>query len=279
MSITDKTAKEYVTRERFGKPKCNFCEEEIKSNHISRWASHLRGCVMTPTLVKQKLRIRKTAQRTFQDHSLSQLTGNKRDRDDFDNESLDEAVFDLFVESALPFRVADTPAFKRLFTRMSVDYNPPSAKSLGNSLLEKKIEEMEIEIKNLLEKAQFISIVTDGWQNLNSEHLVSFSVICDNFPSPVLLDTIDTSSYPQTAQNIAKDISRCIHTCGVQKVISVTSDNCNAMKAAWAIIATEFPHITASGCSAHTFNLIAKAICAVAMRASLVYLYKMYRLD
>ncbi|KAG6572807.1 RNA helicase [Phytophthora cinnamomi] len=48
--------KTYVTREvAEGPVKCSYCEKEITSRNVDRWASHLRGCVKTPEDVKAQI--------------------------------------------------------------------------------------------------------------------------------------------------------------------------------------------------------------------------------
>ncbi|KAG1692177.1 hypothetical protein DVH05_025607 [Phytophthora capsici] len=48
--------KMYVTRGvAEGIVKCNYCEKEISSPNVGRWASHLRGCVKTPEDIKAQI--------------------------------------------------------------------------------------------------------------------------------------------------------------------------------------------------------------------------------
>lgn len=46
----------HVTRENTdGVVKCVYCDKEISSKNVDRWASHLRGCVKTPEEVKAQI--------------------------------------------------------------------------------------------------------------------------------------------------------------------------------------------------------------------------------
>ncbi|EGZ29981.1 hypothetical protein PHYSODRAFT_471775 [Phytophthora sojae] len=48
--------KVFVTREvAEGPVKCNYCDKEITSRNVDRWASHLRGCVKTPADIKAQI--------------------------------------------------------------------------------------------------------------------------------------------------------------------------------------------------------------------------------
>ena len=107
-----------------------------------------------------------------------------------------------------------------------------------------------------------VHLVSDGWSSLRRDHYVNFlAVFVNRNLNPLLLKTINTGEEQQSGLNIAKDIGSVIEEIGVNKVVSIVTDNASSMKNAWEILRAKHPRIIINGCAAHTINLLVKDIC------------------
>ncbi|CAG8493541.1 3881_t:CDS:2 [Gigaspora margarita] len=70
-------------------------------------------------------------------------------------------------------------------------------------------------------------------------------------PAPVFYKSIHTKEEHHTAENIAKGIENIMHEIGINKFISVITDNANIMKAAWRILKEKYQNKIFLGCWAH----------------------------
>jgi hypothetical protein len=97
-------------------------------------------------------------------------------------EQIDQALVELFYRCNLPFNVIDSKAFEKFIQIIRFAYKEvmPKAKGLGGAYLDKCYNNYKALSKKVLEDAAFYSIVTDGWSNIRSEHLVNFIIIEPN---------------------------------------------------------------------------------------------------
>jgi hypothetical protein len=136
----------------------------------------------------------------------------------------------------------------------------PSAATIGNSLLTKEYYRLYERGKTFLANARSYSLVSDGWSNIRNEHLVNFVLIIPGC-KPFFYRGISTVGIPQTAEAVAAAILKVIEELGVDKCVSVVTDNASNMQGAWKIIEEKYPKIFANGCGAHVMNLLIKDIC------------------
>ena len=83
--------------------------------------------------------------------------------------------------------------------------------------------------KKLLDNAPFYSIVTDGWSNLRSEHLVNYIITVPN-SKQFFYKALDTSGIRQTSERIAQEIINVAEELGPSKLVSVVTDNASNMR-------------------------------------------------
>jgi hypothetical protein len=145
-----------------------------------------------------------------------------------------------------------------MFQTTCPGYTPPSSKR-RTSLLDKTSQNLENEMRIIVENAPVVSIVSDGWSNIRNDHLVNFVVIIPNC-KPILYKAIETTEISQTGEAIYQELHKVIQEIGAEKVCSVVTDNASNMKAAWKLIKKEYPTMFANGCAAHVLNLLVKDI-------------------
>jgi len=76
-----------------------------------------------------------------------------------------------------------------MFAEACPGYTPPSSRKIGTTLLEKTIKKLDDEMNTLIQNAQIVSIVSDGWSNLRNDHLVNFIVVVP-LKKPILYKVI-----------------------------------------------------------------------------------------
>lgn len=184
---------------------------------------------------------------------------------------IDEAVANLFLRTGMSFRIADSPAWKHLITLLNPTYakNMPSARVISGTLLKKTYEKSKSTIKTILDESGCLILTSDGWANVNNDHIVNFTVKSKNNQS-FFLKSINTLGVSQTATTITNSICAVLEEVGVEKFSAVITDNPNVMQAAWKLIEGRYPHIAAYGCAAHGVNLLIKDITNLPLYASTI---------
>jgi hypothetical protein len=97
-----------------------------------------------------------------------------------------------------------------------------------------KVEDgMKTKLENKL-----VCLTSDSWTNIRGEAVVNYMVSAENAEYFVEAQPSGTQSH--TSQWLAKDIARVIHS-STFDVVGVVTDNTAANKAAWRLLAEEFP--------------------------------------
>ena len=174
----------------------------------------------------------------------------------------DQKCARFIFENCLPFSVVESPSFKDFVKSIRPSYNPPTRKKVAGPLLLDEYEELKTSVKEKIEKARYVNLVSDGWSNMRNEHVVNFIILIPNEETPIYFKSLFTADIRQTGENIATEIIRVIEEIGPDKVVSVVTDNAPNMTSAWTIIETNFPKIFANGCAAHVLNLLIKDLCS-----------------
>ncbi|KAH9384344.1 hypothetical protein HPB48_026346 [Haemaphysalis longicornis] len=75
---------------------------------------------------------------------------------------------------------------KAAFKALRPPYKPPNRHSLAGTLLDAEYDAATVSMNNSIEKASFMTLVTDGWTNVEGESVINF-VLCT--PSPLFFKT------------------------------------------------------------------------------------------
>jgi hypothetical protein len=105
-----------------------------------------------------------------------------------------------------------------------------------------------------------VSIVSDGWTDVQKRPLINFMAISN--VTPMFLKAIDGTAEYKDKHYIAKLILETISDVGAQNVVQIITDNAPVCKAAGSIVEGMYPHIFWSPCVVHTLNLALRNICA-----------------
>lgn len=171
----------------------------------------------------------------------------------------------FFFRTGLSFRAVESAALKDLMEALRPAYTDciPSVKTLRTNLLLLQYEDLFARGQLFLANSTYYSLVTDGWSNVRGEHIINFVVITHDNP-PFFYRSFSTVGISQTSEEIARVILEVIDELGLEKCVSIVSDNASNMRGAWDIIEGTHPIIFANGCGAHVMNLVVKDICTLA---------------
>ncbi|XP_057999043.1 uncharacterized protein LOC110673033 [Hevea brasiliensis] len=179
---------------------------------------------------------------------------------------LDAEIARMFYTGGLPFNFARNPYYVSSYSfaanHVLGGYVPPGYNKLRTTLLQQEkanVERLLEPIKSTwLEKG--VSIVSDGWSDLQRRPLINFMVVSES--GPMFIKSVDCSGEVKDKQFIANLLKEVIDEVGHQKVVQVITDNASNCKGAGEIIEGMFPHIYWTPCVVHTLNLALKNICA-----------------
>lgn len=249
---------------------CLSCEKKVGWAK-EKVAAHKRSNCPNATADEKKMFQKRRAQEMLNCSDISfdgeVSTSNVSVTQTMDEEQKQEAdrlLALFFYRTGISFRLADSESFKEFVSKINPSYAEamPSAKMLSGSLLDKSYSSEAEKLSNILESSSNLTLISDGWTNVNGEHIVNYSVKAPG-SKPLFKCSSNTSGIIQTGKAIADAICKVLEELGVEKFCCVVTDNASVMRAAWREIEARFPHISANGCAAHGLNLLIKDLLAV----------------
>lgn len=247
---------------------CIACLKEVTWSR-ERVAAHKRmNCGNATADEKQFFRKRKAGEMyhhnedSFVDQSTTSNFATQFDAEQ--KQQADRLLALFFYRTGISFRLADSESFKAFVKKINPSYaeTMPSSKMLSGSLLDQNYSSEAEKLNILLESSTNLTLISDGWTNVNGEHIVNYSVKAPR-SKPLFKCSENTSGIVQTGKAIADAICKVITELGAEKFCCVVTDNASVMRAAWLEIEKRFPHISANGCAAHGLNLLIKDFLSV----------------
>ncbi|XP_049936769.1 uncharacterized protein LOC126410604 [Nymphaea colorata] len=278
--------------------RCNFCEGQFNGSY-TRVKAHLlkisqKGIQPCKKITNETLAQLKKEQKAF-DNKKSTSSGSgfidiasilhddiqnptkkrkvvdvhqKSIKDSFSlqgRRELDLKVATFFYANCIPFNVARSPYWRDLVTSIAnsnlTGYVPPSSERLRTVLLEQQMTR----VNKLLESQKFtwdqhgVSIVSDGWTDLQRRPLINFIATSAN--GPIFLKAIDASGEYKSAEYLKGLFMEIIEEVGKENVVQLITDNAPVCRAAGIAIEKEYPHIFWTSYAVHSLNLALKSIC------------------
>lgn len=165
------------------------------------------------------------------------------------NECFARAVY----ATGSPLMLPSSVYWKRFLNVLRPTYNPPTRHVLSTHLLDEEFNRVQTKVKQTVDKADCISVISDGWSNVRGQGIINYIVTT---PQPVFYKRTDTKDNRHTGPYIANELKVVINDLGPEKIFTLVTDNVPNMKVAWAHVEETYPHITTIGCAAHTLNLL-----------------------
>ncbi|XP_073152814.1 uncharacterized protein [Henckelia pumila] len=141
-----------------------------------------------------------------------------------------------------------------------VGMKPPSYHEVRVKYLKSELTNTNLFLKSHEEDhAKYgCTIMSDGWTDKKSRSLINFLV---NRPKgTVFIESVDASSYSQTADKMYKLLSRFVNRIGEKNVVQVVTDNASCNVKAGRLLENNFPHLYWTPCAAHCLDLMLEEI-------------------
>ena len=102
-------------------------------------------------------------------------------------------------------------------------------------------------------KEKGLSIVSDGWTDVQKRPLVNFMATSEK--GPLFIESINGTKEYKDKHFISDLFLKVIGEIGHQHVAQIITDNASVMKAVGSIIEAEYPHVFWLPCVVHTLDL------------------------
>lgn len=156
-----------------------------------------------------------------------------------------------------PFNLLESNYWQEAISALDPTYSVPTRYMISNSLLDSEYERIQKETTEIINQAESLAIVMDGWSDINGKSTVNFIVTT---PKPFFYKCVYPGTNHETAVYLFTQLKALIDEIGPSKIVAVVTDNTNNMKAMWRMVESEYEHIFAVGCASHTLNLLMKDI-------------------
>ncbi len=191
-------------------------------------------------------------------HGHSGIRGFFDSMDERSQRNADECFARAMYATGSPLMLTANVYWKRFLNVLRPAYTPPTRHALSTHLLDREFNRVQAKVKQTIDKADCISIISDGWSNVHG--IINYIVTT---PQSIFYKSTDTKDNRHTGPYIADQLKAVINDLGPEKVCALVTDNAANMKVAWAHVKETYPHITTIGCAAHALNLLLKDIMAL----------------
>ncbi|KAF0385584.1 zinc finger bed domain-containing protein 1-like [Gigaspora margarita] len=242
-----------------GCAKCNYCDHKGNESVI-RCEGHLKVCNNVSLEIKQRhfgSTFQEPEKRNSTVNTSRQRSSNIQSFVDtmsqVEQNDIELSFAQAIFQCGLPLSLPELKPIKDLFKKARPALILPGRKKLSTTLLNKAYEKTKDEVNKIINKAEFISIISDGWSNLVSEHWTNYILAT---PVPIFVFAKPTGEVQQNSNNIVADLEKIILDYNPKKVSVIITDNAYVMKKAWKILDKKYPSIIFLGCLAHNLNLL-----------------------
>ncbi|KAJ3639992.1 hypothetical protein Zmor_003318 [Zophobas morio] len=159
-----------------------------------------------------------------------------------------------------PLSFTENKYWQKAFKALRPSFTLPSRFVLSSRLLDNEYLKIKESVTLELASASYLSVQLDGWSNVRCEPIINVVLTT---PRPIVYKIIDTQEKKHTAEYMADIIQEVFSEIGVDRIVSVITDNAKNMEKARNIVLEKYPDrsISLYGCVAHIFNLFIKDVC------------------
>ena len=106
-----------------------------------------------------------------------------------ENEELKSMFAECVYQTAQSFNASTHECWIKFFAKLRPKFEVPTKHELSNRLLDKSFEKVSSLTEDYICKADYISIVIDGWTNVRKDSIINIIAMT---LSPIFLKSIDT---------------------------------------------------------------------------------------
>lgn len=170
-------------------------------------------------------------------------------------EELDLNFARAIYATGTPLSILESSLWQKAITALNPAYSVPTRYMISNSLLNTEYERIKKGTNDIINQAEALALVLDGWTEINGKGTVNFIITT---PKPFFYKCVYPATNRETSAYLFTQLKAIIDEIGPSKFVAVVTDNANTMKAMWRMVESEYAHIFAVGCAAHTLNLLLK---------------------
>ncbi|GMF43174.1 unnamed protein product [Phytophthora fragariaefolia] len=115
-----------------------------------------------------------------------------------------------------------------------------------------------IKVLTLTLAGKVVTLVTDGWTDINGQAVTNYVVVCSNLT--FFLDSAYTGTQAHDVEFLTADVMRVIAKYDFLEVGAVLTDNTNANQATWKVLQEQNSKTFFHGCVCHASHLLVKDI-------------------
>ncbi|XP_041980965.1 uncharacterized protein LOC121734420 [Aricia agestis] len=173
------------------------------------------------------------------------------------NKEIDLCFARAIYATGTPFNLLESSFWQKAIAALNPTYTVPSRNSISTSLLDSEYERVRKGTLEIINRAEALVLVMDGWTDINGKGTVKFIVTT---PKPFFYKSVYPGSNRENAVYLFTQMKALIDEIGPSKFVAVVTDNTITMKATWRMVEAEYEHIFAVGCASHTLNLLLRDI-------------------
>jgi len=124
----------------------------------------------------------------------------------------------MIVKDMQPFSIVTDDGFRKFVAALDPSYSLPDRKTLTQELLPSMYQDAVDNMKTALEKAEAVTLTTDGWTSLTTEGYLAVTAHCIDSEFPMHSYLLECVKYSErhTADNLAEELQRCIREWGLE---------------------------------------------------------------
>ncbi|GBC35870.1 zinc finger BED domain-containing protein 1-like [Rhizophagus irregularis DAOM 181602=DAOM 197198] len=199
--------------------RCNYCSKVFEQGTAKRMQVHLNdSCPRAPESAKTKKQqipeLLETSDattstfiptvKTSKKHLKNTTIENFVDRmSEEEQDTLEILLAQALFAAGVPFSFLENNYVIQFFQQLRPAFKLPNRRKLADELLDDVFDEVKAECNEQILQAKSLTMVSDGWSNINRESVQNF-VICT--PKPLFFDAIYSGEESHTAKWVADEI-------------------------------------------------------------------------
>lgn len=249
--MTSKVWNEFVLDEKEIFAKCKHCEQRYKYSKTTGTSNMIRHLKC-----KHGINIVET------DNIQDIAGGEKKVLSAETKKNLDNLYIKFIVSDFQPFNISGNKHFTDFIEGLNPNYAVPNRKQAREQVKNMYENEIIKRIQLIADSNTKFSISFDTWTSVANDQYLGIKI---HYVSNFCLNCFTLSFQKienQMAETIIKNINDTFtkFKLNFDKLLAITSDNCNVMLAVYNLLLTNNKDLIFVGCVAHKINLISKEI-------------------
>jgi hypothetical protein len=172
-----------------------------------------------------------------------------------EQESFNKKFARWFYTSGMAFSKGRHQDLQEAITAIRPGILIPSEYFLSNTGLNSDYSELHREVDAIVATAENVTLVSDGWSDINRISLIAYNVIVEG-TAFFYRGKYDGKSH--TGMYLADELNHLIQIVGEQRIAAVCTDSASNNKKGWKILKQKYKNIEFFGCICHVLHNLVK---------------------